>query len=224
MASADNCYTPLKGFLMRVVRLDACGTPLTGASNTVMMEDFTTIEFALEYDPGQEFITKNAQGNFIVNEKDADRIKRVNLTQTFGVIDPALLDIQLGEPIGPSGAPVGTVFSEERNTTKFSLEVWGGVAGTLCEDGEVVYEYMVVPWVENAHFGNTSTAYAPGELQIMATSHRASGFSGYADAPALPRAFGPKDHMMRFRTTTPPPDPDVDGVFCGFQPLAPALV
>lgn len=225
MASSDNCYAPLRGELLRVVHLDDCGRAVSGAeAASVISDGFISVEFAPDFEAGQEFIVKNAKGDLCVNQKDPDRLKRINVTITLCQIDPAALNIILGDSVMSGGLPVGMNFSEEPNRTKASLEVWGGIAGEACsEDGDVQYEHLAIGWLENAHWGPSTVNLGPGQLQIMATTHRAPGFGhGYVGNP-LPEAFGPKDHMKRYITDVAPPAPDVDGVYCGFQASAPLL-
>ncbi len=213
---ASVCYSPLKGKIIRVVRLDECGAVVTGADNMIVSDGFVSVQFAPQYEDGQEFIVKNANGDFCVNEKDADRLKRINLTINLCSVDTGVFDIILGaDPITDGGDTVGGLFGEGANTTKFGFELWSGVAGGACGDeGNAQYEHLALGWVENARLNDTTYEYGPAQITITASTHKAPDY-GTGPFGILPTPFGALDHMARYLTPVAPPE-----AACGLQALA----
>lgn len=202
--SASN-YTPLKGKIMRLIRLDSCGAVVTGADNLVVTDGFVSVQFAPQYEDGQDFVVKNSNGDFCVNEKDADRLKRIDLTIMLCGVDTAALELSLGnDPILDGTDTVGTLLGEDANDTKFGFELWGGVAGGACSGGEAQYEHVAIGWVENARLGDMTTEYGPTSVTITASTHKAPDY-GTGPFDLLPTPFSADSHMARYLTTVAPP-------------------
>lgn len=212
---ADACYTPLRGKVLRVVRLDACGSAVTGATSQVVTDGFIKVDFAPEYEDGEEFILKNANGDLAVNEKDPDRLKRIGLTITLCSIDPSAIELMLGMPlITDAGDSIGNFYTEGVNHTKFGLEVWADLAGQACVDGLPTYEHLAIGWVENARIGNSTTEYGPAQFEITGSTHRNPNY-GTGPFDLLPQDLPDTGHMARYKTNVAPP-----ASVCGYQALA----
>lgn len=212
---ADNRYSPLKGEVIRVIRLDDCGSVVTGTDNQWVSEGFISVQQSPQWENGAEFTVKAANGDLCVNEKDGDRLKRINLTITLCEVDPVVYELMGFDPVLRAGEAVGYLVGEEVSRAKFGFEVWGGVAGGACVGGQVPYEHLAFGWVENAKVGDSSTEYAPGQIQITAETHRAPNY-GAGPWGLLPTPFGPKDHLARYVTNVAPPEPSP-----GYQDLVP---
>lgn len=203
---ADRKYSPLKGKVLRVVRLDECGAPVTGAEGLVVSDGFIQVQFSPQYKDGEEFLVTNANGDLVVNETDPARLKRIDVTIQMAEIDPAAFEIMLGvDPMTADGDIVGMLLGEQPNETKFGLEVWGGVAGQACVGGAASYEHLDLGILENAKFGDSTTMYGPTDLTITASTHKAPNH-GNGHFGLLPTPYGPFDHMARYVTQVAPPE------------------
>src|SRR3990167_8930781 len=81
MAATSTCVVPVKGTHFRIVALDACGIPVTGAAGLVTVTNsFVSVESEEEYEDGEEFFERNAAGGLCVNQKDDALLKWINLT------------------------------------------------------------------------------------------------------------------------------------------------
>ncbi len=147
---------PIKGRVIRIVKLDVCGNPVTGASSAMLVsKSFTSIQMSPDYEEGEEFITKLADGTLCVNEKDPASLKRVGLEMHFCTLDSDLVTLTTGETqiLTGSGSVTGTgnMFGEDVLDDHFSLEVWQNVAGAgNCDPtGSPYYVYWAFPNVTN---------------------------------------------------------------------------
>jgi hypothetical protein len=148
--------TPIKGRVVRVIKLDACGAPVTGASSAVDVADgFLTVHATPQYEDGTEFVKKRADGTLCVNQKDPGTLKRISAESSWCVLDPDLRVIMDGARLLNSGGATGTgaMFTDALVTNRFSLEIWQNVAGRYACDpttGLQRYVYWAFPNCGNA--------------------------------------------------------------------------
>ena len=210
---ASQCFTPIKAEVARVVKLDVCGNPVTGASSAVAVFDgFTQISPSPEYEEGEEFLTKKANGQPCVNQKDPNFLKRVGLEITCCNLDPDVIVMLTGEDLIVTGAPAtgtGVAFGEGLLLARFSLEVWQPLAGTVCSTtGGQLFVYWAFPNVGNTMVSDWTLENAPTEFSLSADTQKigtlwdrgpGSGAKYLGAAPALDR------HFLFNVTDIPPP-------------------
>jgi hypothetical protein len=157
---AATCVSPIKASVIRLIKLDSCGVPVTGASSAVsVFKGFTQVSATPDYEEGEEFILKNASGELCVNEKDPNSLKRVGLEVEVCTMDPDLQVIASGERLLTTGAPAtgtGVAYGEGQLTSRFSLELWQPIAGAgACTPGGVPqYVYWLFGNVGNTMIGD----------------------------------------------------------------------
>jgi hypothetical protein len=193
----------------------------------VVTNGFISIETSAQYEDGQEFLTKTANGDPCVNQKDPSFLKRVNLTVNFCNVDPDAIVLITGERLITGGAPVtgtGVVFGEGLLTSRFSLEVWQPLAGAgACDPTTGVQRYMYWAFMNagNAKVGDYSFQNDTSTFVTTADTNGASTLWG--DGPGtgtswLPSGFTPDgvnlEHFLFNITATPPP-----AAVCGAQSL-----
>lgn len=76
---AQDYASSIAGAAIRVTRLKADGTLATGESASYIMESFISVSFTPEYEEGDEFVQKDANGRVCVTYKAPDTLKRVTL-------------------------------------------------------------------------------------------------------------------------------------------------
>jgi hypothetical protein len=220
MPTATRCFTPIKGRVLRVVALDDCGVPVSGAgSGVVVAAGFTQVQQSAEYETGTEFFERTADGSLCVNQKDPDILKRLNLTVDVCQVDPGMLStISLVRLLTASESPTGTGFAlaEGAPTGHFSLEVWQRDAGSdACADGETRWVYNAWPHLVNPKIGDWTIANALSPLQWLAESRKVSPVWTIGDAWLGSGAVTVvPDHWFVNLTTTDPPVEQ-----CGIQDL-----
>lgn len=218
---ATKTLNSIKGRRLRLTRLDDCGDVVVGPCTTVVTEGFIQVEFAPEVEAGEEYLLKNAWGDFCVSERDGDRFKWVNLTIEMCDVDPDVLDIVAnGNPIISSGDTIGTTIGTTAASGGFALEVWTKQAGADCNGGTPEYGYFVAPFVKNGRLDGSITI----ENGTLTISMAAQGFAApaswatgpYGDDP-LQASFPAGDLMGMVVTNVAPPV-----VTAGCQAYAPS--
>jgi hypothetical protein len=210
------CATPIKGRVFRVVAVDACGVPVTGGSSAVYTQDgFISIGFSPQFEEGNEFVLRNADGNLIVNQKDDSSFKRFNLTVTMANIDPEMWAYLMSSRTLSVGSPLvtGSGFSVKSGqwTNRFSLEVWQRVAGAgACSaSGAVQYVYHALPNVGAVRIGDDTIENGPTQLSFTAETSDPSTLWG--DGPGTgtswitPAVVQSLEHRLWAITATAPP-------------------
>lgn len=81
---------------LRVVRLNSACEIVVGANNAVVSTAIVRLVSSPEYETGDEFIQKNGCGDICLYVKNADKLKRMNLTMELCTRDMALLELLTG--------------------------------------------------------------------------------------------------------------------------------
>lgn len=208
------CVTPIKASVMRLVKLNSCGTPVTGSSSSVVVSDgFVSISPSPQYEDGTEYLSKKANGDLCVNDIDPPALKRVDLEMVWCVMDPDAIIIQTGERLlTDSGAITGTgvAFGEGQVTNRYSLEVWQPVSGVnACNaSGQQQYVYWAFPHVGNAKVGDFT--FENGVFNFTISSNTFAASLLWGDGPGsgtawISQAVQSGDHYLYNVTTTAPP-------------------
>lgn len=211
---AAKCVSPIKALVMRLVKLDACGAPVTGAESAVVVADgFIQINPSPQYEDGVEFLQKKASGAFCVNQLDPPELKRVDLEIQWCVLDPDALVILTGERLLTTGSPVtgtGVVYGEGQITARFSLEVWQPVSGAAqcAPGGAQQYVYWAFPNVGNTKVSDWTFENGVFTFTTSSTTASASllwGNGPGSDGPWIEQDIEEGDHFLHNVTTVAPP-------------------
>lgn len=225
MATVSNCATPIKGSFLRIVKLDTCGNPVTGADSLVVVtKSFVQVVMEPQYEDGTEFFDRTADGTACVNQIDDPTLKRFNLTIDFCEVNvsgvswvTSARELTLGTPTTGYGFAV----AEGNPSNRFSLEVWQQVAGSGACDASGAQRYIYHAWpnVGAARFGGYTIENARSVLQIQAETRAASTAAtiGWGDGPGSGTSWLPAgqtvqtgEHWLWNITTTPPPSAQCD--------------
>lgn len=222
----DLSATPIKGRAMRLVQLDTCGNPVTGASGLVVVtRGFVQVQAEPQYEDGEQQRLRLADGSLCVNDDDPDDFTNVNLTIDFCGVCPSVAQITNGARlIGDAGPPVtgtGAAYGEGQLTARWSLEVWQNVTGRGACDANGLQRYVYWAWpnVGNGRVGSLTIANSALTMQIAAkTDAVGSLWSNFLGSDWLPagEAFEEGEHYLWNITTEPPPDIPEN---CGAVPL-----
>lgn len=219
------CFTPIKARVARVTRLDVCGNPVTGAGNQAVFDGFVQIAASSEYEEGEEFLLKNANGNLCVIDKDPNELKRVGLSIEMCTIDPDVIVIMTGERLLVTGGGVtgtGVVFGDGILTARFSVEVWQPISGAqACSTtGAQQFVYWVFPNVGNAMMGDFTFENGTFTLTVDAETKAVGPLWGQGYGPTtfastpkyIPSAIATGEHYG-FNIAAIPPPSAVCGAF-----------
>jgi hypothetical protein len=141
----------IKGKVVRLTRLDSCGDVVESSCTTLVTECFVSVTMTAEVEEGDEYLQKNAWGDFCINDKDVDRIKRVNVMVEFAEANPDALDIIANaQPVISSGDTIGATFGPNTQSDSFALEVWTKRTNPdNCDGSNPEWGYFLVPFIKN---------------------------------------------------------------------------
>lgn len=155
---ATKILKSIKGKTVRITRLDDCGNPESGSCSSLVSDCFVSVTISGEVEAGDEFLVKNAWGDFCINDKDTDRLKWANVSINFAEINPDALDIlSNASPVISGSDTIGATFGTTGNESAFALEVWTKRTGVDCAAGDPEWGYFVVPFVKNGRIDGDIT-------------------------------------------------------------------
>jgi hypothetical protein len=211
--------TPIKGTVFRIVRLDACGNPVTGTGSlSIVSKGFVSVQMEPQYEDGEEFFERTADGTPCVNQMDDPILKRMQLTIEFCEINTTgVAYLASARELTVNGAGVtgtGFAFAEGSPTNRYSLEVWQRVAGSgACDpSGAQRYIYNAWPNVGASQVGSYNIENGRSTLSIVSNT-AAPSVAGWGSGPGgtswLPAGETVQDgeHWLWNITTTAPPVP-----------------
>lgn len=225
-STVASAVTPIKGTHYRIVKLDTCGNPVTGTGSMVVVsKGFVQVQMEPQYEDGEEFFERTADGSVCVNQKDDPVLKRMQLTIDFCEINTtgvAYLASARELTAGAAGVTgLGFVFGEGSPANRYSLEVWQRVAGAgACDpSGLQRYIYNAFPNCGSTKIGTYTIENARSTLQVISETRGASTATtiGWGDGPGSGTSWLPSgevvqstDHWLCVVTTTAPPTPGVN--------------
>lgn len=210
----------IKGNVVRLTRLDACGTPIVGSCSTVVSECFISVTLSGEYEAGTEFVQKSAWGELCISDKDPDVLKRVNVAIQFAELNPDALDILTdSNTVTSGGSNIGSTWGTAMNSGAFALEVWTKASGAACSTGTPSWGYFLVPFIKNGKVdGDLTIQNDVLTVSIMGEAFPApddgTGTSTWDVSPYTPNPFVvtfPELEIFGFVTTTSQPPADTAG-------------
>jgi len=166
-----------------------------------------------QYEDGEEFFERTADGTPCVNQRDDPTLKRMQLTVDFCEVNVlATSYVIIARTLGSGTPTTGTGFAvpEGNPTNRFSLEVWQEVAGSgACDEtGAQRFIYNAWPNVGASQIGTYTVENGRSTLQFIAETRGASAFwDDLVGASWLPAGefVDTDEHWVWNVTTTPPP-------------------
>lgn len=227
-------FQPIFGKRLRITKLDECGNPSApGDCGFVVTKGFVSLSLSSDVESGNEIVTRTADGDLCVNERQADSFKRFTLEITWCGVDPCILDLVTNAtPYEDAGGDVaGIVVPEGKVEGKFALEMWTGLAGQQCEPGvEEASGYLLLPFVNAGVLGDLEVN-GEAAVDFSMTGAFTRGGNNWDVGPfevvagtgglssTLPTPLDPLDHLLLMQTNiAPPPLPDDNAPCCTPMP------
>lgn len=122
----------VKGFTLRVTKVNSCGLPLEGAANRLVTKGFIRFNMAQEVKARNDLEQNNAAGEVIVSDSTPAQRKWWNTEIQVAKVDPDLFSLlcRWTRIVDPDGNPIGV---RDRATvdgdTGVMLELWTGGEG-----------------------------------------------------------------------------------------------
>jgi len=214
------CGTAVQGTVLRLVKLDSCGAPVTGASSAqVVTEGYISIEAEPQYEDGDVFRTKNAAGKLCVNQVGDNQYANSNITINMCVVDVDAKILLTGSRLISTGTPVtgtGVAYGYNSPMAHVSVETWQPLSGRgACDPVTGLQKYLYWAWPHTFNYKVNSFTIENGPLELGVTGMTAYPSPLWGDGPGtgtswLPGAIDTTDYVDDYLwniTTTPPPTP-----------------
>lgn len=207
------CDSPIQGLVLRIVKLNACGVPITGSGSAVIvMDGFVQVQDSPQYDAGDRKITRKANGTLCQNFKTPDQFTNDELTIDFCVFNPGVIVNTIGArlltattPTTGTGVAHGTWANSD--PVHFSLEVWQAPPQECDATGLVWYPYHAWPHLSDGKRGDMTISEDPTMTQVIANTYDASALWTIGNTYLGSGQVIAGDHWLRnLQNTAPPPD------------------
>lgn len=201
----DNASS-VAGMAIRLTRLSASGALVTGPSASYVSKKFVSLGFTPEYETGDEFTTKAADGSVCVTWKAPDTLKRVTLSVALCDPDPEFTEmISGGTLLSSGGQSVGykaPLVGVDATPNGVAIEVWSIANVNGRQAATNPYWHWVFPYTQMHQAGERAI-----QNDLLATSFEGWGVgnTGFGDGPAAPLwPFAADAPVAYARTTTIP--------------------
>lgn len=229
---STKCYAQVRGRVIRVTRLDACGNPDPGASAVVVSKRVSTVTIDEVTDDGTNIRERNFADELCVVDDAFTSIIGYTADIALCGVDPELVSLLTGQPVVTNAA--GDIVGFDATTTVdldsfgFAIEVWSRIAGSACDpSGFRPWGYTVFPFLKGGRIGGFSFENGPVSFTISGAQTRDGNGWGVGpfdvdrDSGGLPSplntALGVNTHYRNILVTLDPPE-----AACGAFALASA--
>jgi len=201
----DNASS-VAGMAIRVTRLASSGALVTGPSASYVTKKFVSLGFTPEYETGDEFTTKAADGSVCVTWKAPDTLKRVTLSIALCDPDPEFTEmISGGTLLSSGGVSVGykaPLVGIDATPNGVAIEVWSIANVNGRQAATNPYWHWVFPYAQMHQAGERAI-----QNDLLATSFEGWGVgnTGFGDGPAVPLWPFAADAPVAYARTTSVP-------------------
>jgi hypothetical protein len=198
----DNASS-VAGMAIRLTRLTASGALVTGPSASYVTKKFVSLGFTPEYETGDEFTTKAADGSVCVTWKAPDTLKRVTLSIALCDPDPEFTEmISGGTLLSSGGQSVGykaPLVGVDATPNGVAIEVWSIANVNGRQAATNPYWHWVFPYTQMHQAGERAI-----QNDLLATSFEGWGVGnvGFGDGPNTPQWPFAADAPVAYARTT----------------------
>lgn len=226
---AGKCISLVKGRRIRLTRVNDCGIPVYGESNSVTSKGFISVAFTANTTDSDEISVQNAAGEVCVFEPSETSFTGYGVEISFCEVDVELFSLATGQDVylDAGGDAIGfTVNTKIERDGGFALELWAGSPGAdVCADpnAQGSFGYLLFPFVKGGIVGDFTIENGAATFTVSGSTTRDGNgwgigpydvlLAGSMPAP-LPNALDTDDHMLMVVTTVAPPE-----ALCGSRPL-----
>lgn len=216
-----------QGTVLRLVKLNSCGSPVTGADSAVVVTPgYISIEAEPQYEDGDVIRTKTAAGLLCINRVGPNAYANSNITINMCVLDPDAKVLLTGGRLLSTGSPVtgtGVAYGYNNPNSHVSVETWQPLSGrNACDPVTGAQRYVYWAWMNTWNYKVNSFTIENGPLEL--------GVTGMTDYPSPLWGQGPgsgpywidsaidttnyqDDYLWNITTTPPPTAPVEPGAF-----------
>jgi hypothetical protein len=142
--------TTIRGRTLRFTKVDPCGVPIGGAAGQLITRTFASLKQTANYDGGTEIKVPSADDTIDVYEPGNQTLLNYDLELQFSVLDTAVVPGLSGNPAVLDWQEAISGWEELALThldSYWALEMWSGVAGQRCSNGQSLFGYNVFPFI-----------------------------------------------------------------------------
>ena len=217
---ATKCFAPVRGSVIRVTRLDACGNPDPGQSAVVVSKRISSVTIEEETDDGTDVRERNFADEVCIVDDSFTTIIGYTADIAFCGVDPDLISLLTGQPVvkNAAGDVVGfdATTDVDLDSFGFALEVWSRLAGSACDpSGNRPWGYTVFPYLKGGRIGGFT--FENGAVQFTVSGAQTRDGNGWGVGPfdvdrdavlapaPLHTALGANTHYRTAVVTLDPP-------------------
>lgn len=223
------CYSQVRGSVIRVTRLDACGNPVPGDSAVAVSKRISTVTIDVETEEGTDIRERNFGDELCIVDDSNTAIIGYTAEIAFCGVDPDLISLFTGQtPVENAAGDVVGFDADgdvDLDSFGFSLEIWSRIAGTACDaSGNRPWGYTVFPFLKGGYLGGFT--YENGPVQFTVSGARTRVGNGWGVGPfdvdrdetgdptPLNTPLGENTHFRNMLVTLDPP-----AATCGAEAL-----
>lgn len=224
---AEQTGTAAQGTVVRLVSLNTCGTPISGASSAQLVTDgYIRVETEPQYEDGDVIRTKNAAGYLCQNKVGPNAYANSNITIAFCVADPDAKVMLTGGRLITTGSPVtgtGVAYGYVPANAHTSVETWQPLSGKgACDPLTGAQRYLYWAWMHTWNYKVNSFTVENGPLELSVTGMteypsplwgRGPGNGPYWIDDPIDTSVYFDDFLWNITTTPPPAIPASPGAF-----------
>lgn len=225
MTTPSQCFSLVRGRVMRVTALDGCGRPRPGACASIVSEGFISVAFTAVTDTGTEISVQNAAGKTCIRDTPCPTFNGYTVEIAFCEVNPLLLALVSGQGaiFDADGNGAGfTVNSDVSGCDSgFALELWSNVPGIACAEpgAQGSFGYVLVPFLQGGVLGDFTIQNDAVTFTLSGAATKTGSGWGVGpynvvlgDSAAEPLADPIKtgDHLLVQLTSIAPPEPSCD--------------
>lgn len=223
------CPPYIRGRMARFVKIDRCGAVVPGPLNQVVTKGIITVTMTPTLNAGTTITVTNAVGENIVNDIPTPRLDYITASVALTGVDPVLLAMLTNQETWDgvvAGTVTGFTLGTDVDVDAFgvAIELWSGIAGNVCTDGNERWGYFLLPWlkggmVDAITWANDAINFTVSGLVTKDGNQWGVGpFDVTLDADDEPAplrvALGEYKHFLSDQVLLAPPVSE-----CGGQPL-----
>ena len=228
------CFSLVRGRVMRVTKLDNCGRPVQSACSTVVSDGFVSVAFTANTEEGETISVTNAAGKVCVRDAACPSFTGYTVELTFCEVDPDLLALVTNQNSVYNQKTMDAVGFRMNSDISgcdagFALEIWSNVPGVACDpdnpNAQGAFGYLLVPFLQGGVLGDftiendavsfvvsgaatkTGSGWGTGPYDVVGDETGAAG--------KLAEPIDKGDHVHIEVTEVAPPDPTCGCVALG---------
>lgn len=223
---AEKTGVAAQGTVLRLVKLNVCGAPVSGSSSAVVVTaGYISLQIEPQYVDGDVFRTKNAAGALCLNKVTQNAYGNSNITIAMCVLDPDAEVLLTGGRLLATSAPVsgtGVAIGYNNPVAHTSVETWQPLSGRgACDpSGNQLYVYWAVMNTWNYKVQSSTVENGPLELTVQGMTDypsalwgRGPGSGPYWIDSAIDTTSYIDDFLWNITSTPPPVAPTNPGAF-----------